>query len=306
MLLINAIQEYLCALGGHSIHTRRSAKTILLQFAAWAQGIALEQLTIADIRHYQDYLRNRQTATGSRLADNTLHTHTRRIKTFLVWCLQEEEFSDLVSERMVRRIALPKVASKVMRLITPGEFERLYEACGIARYTGQTQRNRAILCLLYDTGIRSAELCGLHLAEVYFLEGDNFLRVLGKGRKQREVGFGQRTRKALRVYIYRHRKASQAQTHVFLSRRGSPLTPSGLEQILYHLADKAGIERISAHKFRHSFAVNYLQRGGDLFKLSRLLGHESIQTTQRYLSAFSARDARTGGLSVLDQLKQSL
>jgi len=203
---------------------------------------------------------------------------------------------------MVKRIAMPGVEQKIITIVAPEVFKRLYDACD-ERYEGYIQRNRAILCLLIDTGIRVSELCTLTLDCVFFSEDDNFVRVYGKGRKQREVGFGQRTRKALRNYILRYRHASKSEVHVFVSHLDGPLTQSGIDQMLRQLASKAGITmNIHAHLFRHTFAVNYLKAGGDVYKLSRLLGHASVVITEKYLRAFQQRDARQGNISVLDSL----
>jgi site-specific recombinase XerD len=266
LLLSAAIQDYLYALGGKSPRTKVSARTILRQFAAWCdtQSLTLEQLKATHIRSYADYLRSRKGPKGGPLADNTLHTHMLRLKAFLYWCSREDDFSDLISERVARRIELPKVEQKVIDIITPDQFKRLYAACDDSRYAGDTQRNRAILCLLLDTGIRVSELCGLTIDHIYLSDDDNFIRVKGKGRKQREVGIGDRTRKALRSYMLRYRKASRTEQHVFMGHLGSPLTPMGIDQLLGRLARAAGITdvQIHAHLFRHTYAVNFLKAGG--------------------------------------------
>jgi site-specific recombinase XerD len=114
---------------------------------------------------------------------------------------------------------------------------------------------------------------------------------------------------ALHRYLTRGRPVplKGAEPFVFLSRDGKRLNPGAIDRMLYRLRRVAGPEhfvgvRTSAHTFRHSFAVHYLQQGGDLYKLSRLLGHENVLTTQRYLSAYSDRDARLSSRSVLDGL----
>ncbi len=138
-----------------------------------------------------------------------------------------------------------------------------------------------------------------------FITGDDpFIRVLGKGRKQREVGLGATSRKLLRVYIVRWRKADKAERHVFVNRMGEPMTPGGLNTMLYRLEQWSGVTgvRVSCHTFRHSYACAFLLQGGDVYRLSRLLGHTSIRVTERYLGAIQSRQARQGG-SVLDRLK---
>jgi integrase/recombinase XerD len=307
MLINAAVSDYLYALSSKSPLTRTSARTILLQFTEWCtqQDIDLEQLKPVHVRQYTDFLRTRPSQhNGTPLSSSTVHSHITRLKAFLAWCHQEECYKVGLSEKAVKRIELPAVEAKVVGVITPEMFKKLYTACDHERYENHAQRNRAILSVLLDTGIRAAELCSLTLDQVYFGEDTSFIRVYGKGRKWREAALGEKARKALRNYILRYRHASKSEVHVFVSRFGGPLTPGGIDQLLYALADRAGIDRdhASAHKFRHSFAVNFLKNGGDLYKLSRLLGHASVSITERYLRAFTAQDARTGNISVLDNL----
>jgi integrase/recombinase XerD len=117
---------------------------------------------------------------------------------------------------------------------------------------------------------------------------------MGKRRKQREIGIMPTTAKFLWKYIKVHRPPSQPTERLFLGRRGTPLTPSGLDQALYRIRDEIGLHdvRLSAHTFRHSFARVWLERGGEIYSLSRLLGHASVQVTEVYLRDFEARQAR--------------
>ena len=300
MLVVHAVQEYLCALTNRSPHTRRCAKVALGQFADWCQeqGIELECVKAAVVNRYTDYLRKRE------LSPSSMHTYTMRIKAFLTWCAREETLEDLISERVARRVDVPRRDEKVIEVFTAAQYKALYDACAQERYEPTIYRDRAILSLLMDTGVRAAELCGLTLENVYITGDDPFIRVLGKGRKQREVGLGATSRKLLRVYIVRWRKADKAEQHVFVNRMGEPMTPGGLNTMLYRLEQWSGVTgvRVSAHTFRHSYACAYLLQGGDVYKLSRLMGHTSIRVTERYLQAVSARQARQGE-SVLDRLK---
>jgi integrase/recombinase XerD len=154
---------------------------------------------------------------------------------------------------------------------------------------------------LADTGMRAAELTSLTLDAVHFEEDGAYLKLRGKGRKEREVPMGRLSRRLLHAYIHRSRPANTS-TALFLAKSGSALTPGGLDQLLYRLRDRAGVAgvRCSAHTFRHTHAVRSLEAGQDVYRLSRLMGHSTVSTTEGYLKAFSARAARTGGVSVLD------
>ncbi len=133
---------------------------------------------------------------------------------------------------------------------------------------------------------------------------DGFLRVLGKGRKQREVPIGVNARKMLHDYIRIAHTTEIGENHVFLGYRHEPLTVSALDQMLHRLKQRANITgiRVSAHSFRHTFAMNFLAQGGDVYVLSRLMGHESVQVTEVYLRSLRAEQARKSSKSVLDNL----
>ena len=162
--------------------------------------------------------------------------------------------------------------------------------------------------MLLDTGVRASELVGLTLDCTWLDPDDSYLKVMGKGRKEREVPLGRTARTALRRYITRYRKPrTAAEQHVFLGRTGEPLQVSGLEQIVRPIGQRARIKgvRCSPHTFRHTFACQYLLAGGDIYKLSRIMGHTSVKVTEKYLSSVKAKQARQGE-SVLDRLKKDV
>src|SRR5262249_1632286 len=124
---------------------------------------------------------------------------------------------------------------------------------------------------------------------------ENYLVVFGKGRKEREVGLGPTAAKMLWKYIHQYRSPhTEHERRVFLSRSGRRLGPMALWSVVQHAGERASIQgtRISPHTFRHPFAKTWLASGGDVLKLSRVLGHTDIQTTEIYLQDFQSRDAR--------------
>lgn len=273
---------------------------VFLEWGAAQNKNTLEQLTSGDLRRFLAEARARNNPqTGAPLSSYTLHGYMQVVKGFLTWCADE----DLVSERLAKRIEMPHIDVKVIEIFTPEQIKRLFAACAEER-TLPLARDRAILSVLLDTGIRASELCGLTLENAFLEPQEAFLRVFGKGRKQREIGLGKTARAALYRYITRNRKAPKEERHVFLTRIHQPIALHGLEDLFYRLRDAASITgvRCSPHTARHTFAVNYLAAGGDVYKLSRLLGHTSVTVTEHYLRAYQARDARKDGLSVLDHL----
>jgi integrase/recombinase XerD len=231
------------------------------------------------------------------------------VEALLNWCVTE----GMLGEGVVRRVAMPRREQKVVHTLNGQQIDRLMRAA-------ESVRDQAVVALLLDTGVRANELCTLTLEHVHFSSNDAWLLVRSKQDKWHEVGLGNRARHLLYRYIHRERpqaarisrqgdRGERGEQRVFLGRRGrGPLTPSGLSQLLYALRDAAGRDhfagiRVSAHTFRHSFAVASLANGGDVYKLSRLLGHTSVSVTEHYLRAFSARAARQG-MSVFAELKR--
>jgi integrase/recombinase XerC len=158
------------------------------------------------------------------------------------------------------------------------------EAAEILDVPGQTDaahRARAILELLYSTGIRCAELVGLDTQEVDL--DARMIRVLGKGRKERVVPFGKRAREALVAYIPIRAKLQPRTDALFVNARGGRLTDRSVRQIVSNRVRQLAIQRrVSPHTLRHSFATHLLERGADLRVIQELLGHSSLSTTQRY------------------------
>lgn len=284
--------------------SRKWFQSRLNAFIEWAeyQGVTeIEDITAPLVRRYIEQRRTLPSKTGKPLSSHTLHGHVRALKDWLNWAVRE----DLLDEKVVKRIDLPKREQKVIPVFTSKQIDLLFAACERGETPEQIARDKAILAVLIDTGIRANELCTLTLDRVFFAEGEAWLLVNGKGRKQREVGLGKQARQLLHRYIHRYRRAPRDEKGVFIAKGEKPLTSFGLDQMLYRLRDKAGKEhfqgvRVSAHSFRHGYAVAYLQNGGDIYKLSRLMGHSSVQTSEGYLKAMKARDARKGSESVLD------
>jgi site-specific recombinase XerD len=273
-------------------------------FREWLSGegiTELEGITAPLVRRYIEYRRSthrRSTPSaryGKMLDSHTLHGHVRVIRALLHWAARE----DLLEEKVAKRIALPRKEEKVLGILQPAHLDKLFAVCEKAETPEYVARDRAILSLLLDTGLRASELCGLTLERVVFTGEGAHLVLHGKGRKQRIVGLGKKARLALHRYVYRHRPATE-DSRVFVSKRGTPLTTEGLDRLLYRLRDRAGIEgvRCSAHTFRHTYAVRFLEAGGDIYTLKTLMGHSTVVVTEGYLKQFRPKQ----GSSVLDAL----
>ena len=196
-------------------------------------------------------------------------------------------FKFLRAERHVERdvtqqIELPRLPRQLPEVLTLDEVERLLAAPDLG--TPRGLRDGAMIELLYATGLRVSELCGLQLADVNLDAG--YLSTMGKGRKQRLVPFGEKARERLQRYLAEARPVllrGRVRPVLFVTGRGAGMTRQGFWKLLGRHALAADIRKpISPHKLRHSFATHLLERGADLRALQAMLGHADISTTQIY------------------------
>ena len=192
-------------------------------------------------------------------------------------------FEELMDKDPTALIEGPKLGRQLPDTLEYEEIEKLFEAIDLSAAEGT--RNRAMLEVLYSSGLRVSELVELKLANVYFDIG--FLRVIGKGNKERLVPVGRDAMKFLKIYLEEIRVHVPIQkgfeSYVFLNRRGKKLTRVMVFLIIKSLATKIGLNKtISPHTFRHSFATHLIEGGADLRAVQEMLGHESITTTEIY------------------------
>lgn len=293
MRLTEAIEQYLidCENRGRTDGTIELYQRQLGLMVRWltTQGVQdVETVTVPLMRQFLNYLmhsdsseRYERTVQAGQLADSTLGTYVAVIRAFFQWCVDEE----LISSSPAVRLRKPTVLQKVRPGLTPGEIETLLSCCDQGTRVGY--RNYVMLLLLLDTGIRVSELCGLRLSDVH----QRHIKVQGKGHKEREIGIHPEVSKALWKFIHKHRGAFMIESeYVFIGEKG-PLTVSGVQTIFDKLERESGV-MVTPHKLRHTHSKEYLKQGGDLFKLSRELGHSSVQITGNiYLSDFKSADA---------------
>lgn len=177
----------------------------------------------------------------------------------------------------------PKIGRKLPEVLTIDEIDQLIAAIDLSKNEGH--RNKAILETLYCCGLRVSELCDLKISQIFINEG--FIRVIGKGNKERLVPLANSVLKELGLYYSAMRNqleiAKGHEDFVFLNRRGKQLTRVMIFTIIKDLTEKAGIRKtVSPHTFRHSFATHLLEGGANLRAIQDMLGHESILTTEIY------------------------
>ncbi|MDT0691780.1 site-specific tyrosine recombinase XerD [Salegentibacter sp. F188] len=193
-------------------------------------------------------------------------------------------FEDYRKDNPLDLVESPKIGRKLPETISTEEIDEIIAAIDLSKNEGE--RNRAIIETLYGCGLRVSELIDLKISGLFFEEG--FIKVTGKGDKQRFVPISEYTRKYISIYrnevrVHQEVEKSSSDT-LFLNRRGKKLTRAMIFTIVRRLAEKAGIhKKISPHTFRHSFATHLLENGADLRAIQQMMGHESITTTEIYM-----------------------
>ena len=193
-------------------------------------------------------------------------------------------FEKYRSSNPLDQIELPKTGRKLPDTLSTIEIDKIINS--IELKNNLDYRNRAIIETLYSCGLRVTELVNLKLSDLFFKE--NFIKVTGKGNKQRFVPIGQSTQKIITSYVINHRSMTKISDDdldiIFINRNGKKLTRAMIFTIVKLQTKKAGIKKkVSPHTFRHSFATHLLQNGADLRAIQMMMGHENITTTEIYM-----------------------
>lgn len=273
-LIIRKYQRYLKlekALSANTLDAYLTDLDKLLRFLE-AENIDMLSVTLDDLQRF---------AAG--LHDIGIHPRSQArimsgIKSFFHFLIMADYRKDDPSELLEG----PKIGFKLPEVLTVEEIDTIIATVDMSKKEGQ--RNRAILETLYSCGLRVSELCNLKLSELYFDEG--FIKVEGKGSKQRLVPISPRAIKEIKYWLLDRNvgKIKKGfEDYVFLARWGNSISRIMVFHLIKELAEKAGITKnISPHTFRHSFATHLLEGGANLRAIQCMLGHESIATTEIY------------------------
>jgi len=231
------------------------------------------ELKLADLQHFVKWISElgMSATSQSRIISG--------IKSFYKYCLIEQ----ISKTDPTTLLETPKLKKSLPDTLSFEEIENIIGQIDLSKPEGG--RNKAMLELLYSCGLRVSELVNLKMSQLYF--DVDFIRVLGKGDKERLIPVGRSAVKYVKIYLEKIRVhvivKPGNEDIVFLNRRGSKLTRVMIFLIIKELAAKAGIKKtISPHTFRHSFATHLVEGGADLRAVQEMLGHESITTTQIY------------------------
>lgn len=241
----------------------------------------LEQVTVSHLRECVLYLLSPDYKAV--LCANTVRIYIRAWKVFFNWCYQEE----LLDVNPTSRLKAPKPEKRVKQTFTPEQVQVILDSCDLSTEIGF--RDYVMFSLMVDTGLRLSEIASLRVDDVH----PTYIKVFGKGRREREIGLHPEVSKLLWKYVNKHRNAAPGETALFVGRMGA-LSKAGVEDVIKRAKARCGLDvsQFSAHIFRHTFSKQYIDHGGDVLRLSRELGHSDVKITEIYLRDFSSTDAR--------------
>ena len=285
--LIVQFIHYLSAEKNASPHTCRCYQKDLEEFEHFlkSSGIAfsqsgdikMEEVDRLAIRRYLSFLHRRNKKSSIARKISTL-------RSFFKYLAREK----LIQSNPAKSVSTPKVEKPLPTILTVDEAFRLmkspenhYVKSFRGRIEGKVLRDRAILELLYSSGLRVSELVGLNWNQLDFSLG--IVKVLGKGRKERIVPIGTKAIEALKAYLER-RGDLEDEEPLFINSRGGRLTTRSVGRLIKKYTKTSGLfQKISPHSLRHSFATHLLDAGADIREIQEMLGHVSLSTTQRYI-----------------------
>lgn len=279
MLIDDVIKEYVyeIQIRNYTEKTIKSYRNNILRFARYIQNeyglIEIEEVSPKHIKDYLSYLKDKQRSTSY------INTILKNLRSFFRYGYLEGYCLNVA-----QKVYFVKENKVVIRTFTDKEVKKMIDVYNFSSYINA--RNKCILTMLFDTGIRNFELCNLSRLKVR----DTVIHILGKGRKERVVPISPYLKKVMIKYerirdIYLIDNILHYDNY-FLSYRNKPLTIEGIERIVKKAGVLAKVRydiRCSPHTCRHYYAQAQLRNGLDVYSLSRLLGHENITTTKRYL-----------------------
>jgi len=232
----------------------------------------LSEFDIETVRDFVVYEQERG------MSPYTVQGKVRALKAFSSWLFREAYMSD----NLLSNFKLPRVPTNLIEPLTSAEIAQLVDCQNPLTAIGC--RDIAILIVMLDTGVRLSELCGLRFDDAHVEQG--YLKVMGKGGKERIVPIGASEQKVLWRYIihFRPEPLVKADNYLLLTLDGKPLRANAVKLLIRRWGKKAGVPRLHAHLCRHTFATNYLIHNcGDVFRLQQILGHNSLEMVRRYV-----------------------
>jgi len=265
-------------------------------FLPWCDARGIERPQQFDARAVDAFsvdLLDRPGKSGRKLSKFTVHAYVRGVRGFLTWCARE-------GEEITARPSLPRLPRRVINVLSRDEIAAMEAAA-------PTERDRIIIRILGDCGLRASELCSLRPGDLARHDRQAYLRVEGKGERQRLVPVSPTLLRRIERYIREARPADSPHDQLFLSlRKGrsgeyEPLTRYGIFQLIEHAASRAGLDarKVHPHLLRHSFVTNGLRAGVSPLILAQVAGHSSMRMIEQVYSHLNATDSYTAIIRAL-------
>ena len=287
ILLERLIEGFLlsCKVENKSPATISFYKNILDKFQWFLGKFSIDIIDATTIRQFLGYLKDspnrwdsKNTRANRPVSAITVRSYYTGLSALFTWSMEEE----LIETNPMANVKKPQLPHKTVKGLEPDIIHGLLNS--IDGKSLQALRNRAILYIFLDTGLRLSELTNLTISDIIMDKG--IIKTVGKGNKERYVRIGIKTQKALWNYLT-HRPVDVE--YVWLGRDNAPFTIDGVAQMIRNLGKSNGIS-LSPHKLRHSFAISFLRNGANPFELQIALGHTTLEMTRRYTQALGFED----------------
>ncbi|OAA84709.1 tyrosine-type recombinase/integrase [Clostridium ljungdahlii] len=287
MLLKDVLKEYIfdCEIRKMSNRTIKSYRNNNQRFFNYIEGqyqiVELEEVTHLHIKSYFKFLIDKG------LTEVYVNSILKCLRAFFVYCVKEE----YINKSPCLKVSWQREPKTLINTFTDTEVVNMINAYNFSNYLNA--RNKTILAFLVDTGARNYETCSIKIKDI----DETYITIHGKGNKDRHVGVSPQLKKFMikyeRIKGFYFKDKIVRHDNYFLSYSGNPLTVEALERVVRLAGERAGVReeiRCSPHTFRHYFAQTQLKNGLDVYSLSRVLGHENIMITKRYLQSLDDKD----------------
>lgn len=283
MTLKQAVNAFLVEqkVRGNSPKTIIAYKQQLKYFYEFIDDIDMQLLNYTHVQEYTLYLRDKLKNSNhpysilkdEHISDVTVQTYVRGLKSFINFCIERK----YIPKDSFEYFRLPKAKKVIVEILPDDQIRQLFAFCDRNTNKKIALRNKLILSLMVDCGLRVNEVATLRISNIDLKE--QILKVTGKGNKERKVPFGDFTLNLLTKYIKRYKSDDL----LFINEYGNPFGYFGIKKLFQKLKKYTGNENLHPHLLRHTFATKYLINGGDITSLKMILGHTSLKMVEHYL-----------------------
>lgn len=268
MLISHTIKQFLEERKAmrYSPHTIRDYAVTYKKFLAQVGDMDFENIQKQHILQFM--------ASQTNVSAKTLRNYHADLSALWQWAIQQ----GICNQNPVRQIKAPIAEKKVILPLSKNEIFAILDE---SKRSPNPFRDRAMILLLLDTGIRASECCNLTIGDLNKVT--NHILVFGKGKKERSIPISKNTLNAIDEYLQTRGK-KDPNSPIFVKTNGKPIDRVLLRRILARIGTKAGIGKVHPHRFRHTFAIQFLRNGGNIYSLQKILGHSTLDMVKRYLA----------------------